>query len=69
MTLKVQRRSASIGFVKKALYQEDKGKLAKMKEQLTIKRDMWICEQKVMLWRLGTVVITNSQLHSSKPEI
>ena len=49
ITSKVQRRAASIGFVKKALYQEVTPKFALVKGQFKTGRDKWKCEQRVML--------------------
>ena len=52
ITSKVQRRAASIGFVKKALYQEVTPKFALGKGQFKTGRDKWKCEQRVMLSHL-----------------
>ena len=52
ITSKVQRRAASIGFVKKALYQEVTPKFALVKGQFKTGRDKWKCEQRVMLSHL-----------------
>ena len=49
ITSKVQRRDASIGFVKKALYQEVTPKFTLVKVQFKTKRDKWKCEQRVIL--------------------
>ena len=52
ITSKVQRRAASIGFVKKALYQEVTPKFALVKGQFKTGRGKWKCEQRVMLSHL-----------------
>ena len=52
ITSKVQRRAASIGFVKKVLHQEVTPKFALAKGQFKTERDQWKCEQKVMLSHL-----------------
>ena len=52
VTSKVQKRAASIGFVKKALYREVTPKFALVKGQFKTEKDKWKCEQKVMLSHL-----------------
>ena len=52
VTSKVQKRAASIGFVKKALYREVAPKFALVKGQFKTEKDNWKCEQKVMLSHL-----------------
>ena len=52
VTSKVQKRAASIDFVKKVLYQEVTPTFALVKGQFKKERDKWKCEQKVMLSHL-----------------
>ena len=46
VTSKVQKRAASIGFVKKGLYHEVTLKFTLVKGQFNTERDKWKCEKR-----------------------
>ena len=58
VTSKVQKRAASIGFVKKALYRKVTPKFALFKRQFKTEKDKSKYEQKVMLSHLQDHLIT-----------
>ena len=61
-TSKLQKRTSSIGFIKKAVHNEVTPKFATVKGQFLNTNDKWKCEKQILISHLQDHVITVKEL-------